>query len=407
MSDRYDAVVVGASLAGTAAATLLARAGARVALVERHAELEAHKTACTHYIQANGVPALERLGVLDAIRDAGAVPNPGSFWTRYGWIRQRDPDSLPHGYNITRRRLDPMLRKLAAETPGVELRLGETVTDLLGNGRPEGVRTRRRDGAESDVRARLVVAADGRGSRIAKLSRTPARVKPHGRIGYFAYYADLPPEVAGPSTLWLSDPDMAYRFPQEDGTTLLAAMPTRDKLPAFRRDPEAALRAAFARLPGAADPAEGTRVSKIIGRIDMPNTYRPAARPGLAFVGDAAMAADPVWGVGCGWALESAGWLADAVAGPLAAGEDLDVPLAAYRDRHRRRLRPEHYFLSDYSTGRRFNPVEKALYRAAAVDTTVARHLHYFGNKLITIREFMASPVMARVPFAALRGAAA
>ena len=43
----------------------------------------------------------------------------------------------------------------------------------------------------------------------------------------------------------------------------------------------------------------------------MPNKMRPAARPGLAFVGDAALATDPLFGVGCGWAFQSAEWLVD------------------------------------------------------------------------------------------------
>ena len=44
----------------------------------------------------------------------------------------------------------------------------------------------------------------------------------------------------------------------------------------------------------------------MLGKLDLPNVIRPAARPGVAFVGDAALASDPLWGVGCGWAFQSA-----------------------------------------------------------------------------------------------------
>lgn len=52
----YDAVIVGASLAGCAAAIGLGRAGARVALVERQPDLAAFKRICSHQIQASATP---------------------------------------------------------------------------------------------------------------------------------------------------------------------------------------------------------------------------------------------------------------------------------------------------------------------------------------------------------------
>ena len=45
----------------------------------------------------------------------------------------------------------------------------------------------------------------------------------------------------------------------------------------------------------------------------MTNVAHTPTAPGLALVGDAALAIDPLWGVGCGWALQSAQWLAQSV----------------------------------------------------------------------------------------------
>jgi flavin-dependent dehydrogenase len=47
--------------------------------------------------------------------------------------------------------------------------------------------------------------------------------------------------------------------------------------------------------------------------IEIPGKIRKELRPDLALVGDAALAADPLPGVGCGWAYQSAEWLAEAV----------------------------------------------------------------------------------------------
>lgn len=46
----FDVAVVGASIGGCAAATLLARRGLRVALIERHHDPNCYKQNCTHYI---------------------------------------------------------------------------------------------------------------------------------------------------------------------------------------------------------------------------------------------------------------------------------------------------------------------------------------------------------------------
>jgi len=52
----------------------------------------------------------------------------------------------------------------------------------------------------------------------------------------------------------------------------------------------------------------------VIGLVDYENTWRHRPPPGLAFVGDAAVSGDPLFVVGCGWALQEAEWLADAIA---------------------------------------------------------------------------------------------
>src|SRR6185503_7863905 len=83
-----DVVIVGASVAGTAAATLFARAGWRVVVVDRVRDAGAFKRQCTHFIQAAATPVLERLGVIDELERAGAVRNGMQIWTaKGGWCR--------------------------------------------------------------------------------------------------------------------------------------------------------------------------------------------------------------------------------------------------------------------------------------------------------------------------------
>jgi menaquinone-9 beta-reductase len=386
-TEEFDVVIAGASIGGCTAATLLGRAGLRVALLEAHSDPAAYKVVCTHFIQASATPTIERIGLAERIEAAGAVRNGLAIWTRYGWVRPELPDSYPHptyGYSIRREKLDPMMRELAAETPGVELMLGHTVNDLVRrDGRPVGVVAKTRDGSSREIGARLVVAADGRGSRIAKLANVPARVKPHNRAGYSAYFKGIELETGDDAQLWLLDPNVAYAFPNDDNVTLLAAFIAKDEVPAFKRDLQGSLLNHFAGLPNAPDVSGATMISDVLGKVDMPNLSRPAAAAGMAFVGDAAMAADPLWGIGCGWAFQSGEWLAEEVGPALAGAGDLDAALERYRVRHRRGL-AGHYFMSaDYSTGRRLTPFERLFFSAAAKDRKTAERLFAFGSRSV------------------------
>ncbi|HKN94622.1 MAG TPA: NAD(P)/FAD-dependent oxidoreductase [Thermoleophilaceae bacterium] len=364
--DSYDAVVVGASVGGCTAARMLASAGARVALLERSPDPDHYKTVCTHYIQPSATPTIERLGLAPLIEERGAVHNSIEVWSPYtGWIRPFG--EAPYGYNITRRTLDPILRKLAADTPGVDYMPGQTVVGLRGNGRVSGVEMEDSSRGRRSLDARLVVAADGRDSRMAELAGVPGRVRPHRRFFYWAYWSGLEPGNTR-SRMWFMEPDCAYTFPNEDGLTLVLVGPHEHRLPEFRADLEGAYSRYIAALPDGPDLSGATRESKLLGKLKLPNVMRPAAARGMAFVGDAALASDPLWGVGCGWAFQSAEWLADCVGPSLASGADLDSGLQSYRKLHRRRLGPHHFLIADLSTARKANPFERRMYQAAARD---------------------------------------
>src|SRR5579872_3043526 len=83
---HHDAVIVGASLAGCASAILLARAGARVALVEQRPDPDAYKRICSHYIQSSAIDTLERIGLLEPMMRAGAVRSRGRLRMPTGWV---------------------------------------------------------------------------------------------------------------------------------------------------------------------------------------------------------------------------------------------------------------------------------------------------------------------------------
>ena len=385
---EFDAVIVGASLAGCTAAIKLGRAGARVALVERRPDPGAFKRVCSHLIQGSGVPTLERLGLLDAALELGAVRSHLRVWSRWGWV-VAPPDAVPRALNLRRELLDPLLRAAALDAPGVEPLLGHRAERLLRDerdGRVRGVVVRARGGDLLPLRARLTIGADGRGSRIAALAGVPVRTTPHGRFAYGGYFAGEPPASAPDASAWFLDPQWAAAFPTDGGLTFYAAMPTKERLPEFRRDPRRALVAFVADLPDAPPIRSARPVGPLLGRLEMPNVRHEPVAPGLALVGDAALAIDPLWGVGCGWALQSAEWLCDEVGAALAAGpaadRELERGLRAYRRRWRAQLGPHARAIESAADGRRANAGERLVTAAAARDPRTAARLEAVGARV-------------------------
>jgi menaquinone-9 beta-reductase len=396
MPDQTDVVIAGGSIAGSSLAALLGRQGIDVTVLEKSPKPEHYKVVCSHFIQAGATPVLQRLGIDATMERAGALRNGLDVWTAGGWYSM--PDDA-YGYNLRREKLDPMLRELAARTPNVEVRQGVTVDAVTRDaaGRPSGLRGHTPGGEEVAVEARVVVGADGRGSSIARLAGIPGRVLPHGRFGYMAYYEGLELYSSpGHSQMWLTGRDVLYCFPNDDGLTVAALFLHKDRLPAFKADKEAAFLAAFAALDNAPDLPGATRVGPMIGKLDLPNVRRPAARPGIAFVGDAAQASDPVWGVGVGFALESAAWLADELAGALTAGADPDPALERYRRRHRRELALHHLQMSDFASGREMNVLERAMHRAATRDPQTAAMMADVAARAEPLDRIMKPRRMAR-----------
>lgn len=379
----YDAVIVGASLAGCAAAIHLGRSGLRVAVVEKRPDPKAFKRTCSHFIQASGMPALERLGLVEQMEAAGAKRPQIHIWCPWGWI-ESPPERAPRGLNLRREVLDPMVRSAAAETPGVEMLLGWSAEGLLREeGEFAGIAARSPEGEEREIRARLTVGADGRDSRIAELSGVPVKTYPNNRFAYGGYFEGGAPANAPDATAWFLNPQWCAAFPTDSDLTFYAAMPTKDWLPAFKRDPERALVDFISNVPDAPPIREGRLVGSMMGKIDMTNRMRKPVAPGLALIGDAALATDPLFGVGCGFALQTAEWLTDSVRPALQGTGSLEQGLERYRRRHAKGLRGHAFFIHDYSTGRRFNPGERLVWSAAARDPETALILEQYGTRLI------------------------
>jgi 2-polyprenyl-6-methoxyphenol hydroxylase-like FAD-dependent oxidoreductase len=167
-------------------------------------------------------------------------------------------------------------------------------------------------------------------------------------------------------------------------------MPLKERLGRFKADPESALVEFLSSLPDAPPIRESTLRGSIQGKIDMTNVVHDVTAPGLALVGDAALATDPLWGVGCGWAFQTSEWLVDSVAPALRGDEPLKRGLARYRRRHARGLRGHAFMIHDYASGRRFSPPERLMFSAAAEKPALADVMAAYGTRNIGPAQMMA-----------------
>lgn len=185
-------MIVGASIAGCAAAIMYAQQGLRIALLDARSDIRAHKVLCTHHLQPCGAPILQRLGATEKLLALGMVETVPTFWTPWGVITpDAAENSPPPGFNVRRETLDPLLRQLANDYPNVDLLLGYRVSGLLTeNGTTAGVYGTEQ-GSVFTVEARLTVGADGKDSTVARSARCDSVTASNGRFSYFAQLSGL------------------------------------------------------------------------------------------------------------------------------------------------------------------------------------------------------------------------
>ena len=337
MNSSYDVVVVGARVAGASTALLLARAGLKVALVDRGSY--GSDTMSTHALMRAGVLQLSRWGVLPEVVAAGT---PAVEKTLFHYadgdtvqVSIRPSPGVAALYAPRRYLVDRILVDAAAAA-GADVHHGVTVTGLLESdpGRVAGVRARTRDGATFEIRAGLTVGADGIRSVVADQVGAPVeRWSGAPGAALYRYHGDFC--VAGYE--WGYGPSgSAGMIPTNDGLTCVFVAAKPERVRSLRRiGAEAAFETLFAEA--APDHLPRLHMSTPAGRIHgwggAPGFVRRSWGPGWALVGDAGYFKDPITAHGMTDALRDAELLADAILQARAGLRPEGLALAAYQRR--------------------------------------------------------------------------
>lgn len=341
---EHDVVVVGARCAGAATALLLARQGHDVALVDR--TTFPSDTLSTHSIARGGVVQLARWGLLDEVVASGAprIRNVSFHAAGERIDRPVKPTAgVDHLLAPRRYVLDAILVR-AAEAAGAELTTGLTVTDVVRNssGRVTGVASRSATGATQEIRARLVIGADGVRSRIARA--VEARVlddRPSDSATHYAYVAGLDARTDG-FEFHVGQGAFAGVFSTHGGEANVWVCHQIADDGAVHEDRVAefvdVLDRAAPELAGRVRAADIT--SPVRAAIRFPNQIRQAAGRGWALVGDAGYARDPITGHGITDAFRDAELLAARVGEFLRGQQSAPRALSAYANQRDRALRP-------------------------------------------------------------------
>ena len=373
----YDAIIVGARVAGASTAMLLARKGYRVLLVDR--ATFPSDTMSTHQLQIPGSIMLKRWGLLDKV----LATNPGvrysvHFDTGDAVLDGEYPivESINYVQSPRRYLLDKILIDAAVEA-GAELREGFITEEVLWDeGRVDGIRGRLTSGGTVIERARIVIGADGKHSLVARSVDAPKYDEnPVLTCGYYSYWEGI---SQSSGELYLLGKRAIGVWPTNDDKTMIYVAWPVAEFDKFRADVDGNYLATIDLVPALGERVhQGKRAERIVGTADMLNFYRKPYDLGWALVGDAGFVRDPIGAFGISDAFRDAGLLAEAVEAGFSGQRPLEIAMAGYEQTRNRVSKPMYEFTLENARMKGLSPIQLELFRA--LEYNPAMRSQFFG----------------------------
>lgn len=320
----HDVIVIGGGPAGSTAATLLARKGFSVLLLERD---RFPRFQVGESLLPYNNDLFARLGVTDKMKAGDYFPKYGAqFVTGDGKIEytfrfDRTLASQYHSsFQVKRAEFDEMLLRNAG-TSGVEVReqAGVTSVDLSDPSRVV-VRTAAGDRCE----ARFVLDASGHGALLGNRVGEKSDVESLKKVAIFAHFRGVPRAEgrnAGNTVIVVLQDAWFWMIPVNRELMSVGLVVDRDHVRNCGLEPEELLNRTIAATPWMAERMSGAeRVTPVYARRDFSYRMKKIVGENYALIGDAAGFLDPIFSTGVFIAMKSADIASTAVEARLRTG---------------------------------------------------------------------------------------
>src|SRR5438132_2011395 len=314
--NNYDALIIGAGPAGSAAAAILAEYGHRVLVLER-------EKFPRYHIGESLLPftfhPLQRLGLIDKMRqsafvkkysvqfisESGKASQPFYFFNRY------DRETIAQTWQVLRSEFDTMLCE-HARSKGAVIKEEVSVKEILEeNGRVVGVRAQEKDGSLTEYRSRITLDCSGKEAFTAVRNNWRMRDPYLNKIAVWTYYRGAkrdPGLDEGATTVaYVAAKGWFWYIPQHKDMVSVGVVAEGKYLARGGvKSPEAIFQREIGQNLWIKDHLAG---GQQVGQYFLTSEYsfhaRYVAQPGLLLAGDAFCFLDPVFSSGVLFALKS------------------------------------------------------------------------------------------------------
>ncbi len=350
-----DVVIIGGGPAGAGAAYYLAGRGLDTLVLE--AKALPRVKPCGDGIGPRAVLALREMGLEDWLKTSGGrrverlriIASSGASITS---VADSDIFPIVYGYVVERRVFDKKLLEHAAERGADVVEDWRADSLLEERGRFIGVKGTHR-GEPAEIRAKLVVVADGSKGKISRLFG--ADLSRAHAVGLRTYATNIS-GIDDCANIYFTrkfPKGYAWIFPTGDDSANVGVGILGLGDGSAQKSVHTAYRHFMEEQDLAPASLSDSHVSaRPVGSVMRMNFgKRPLWKPGLAFIGDAAGLVSPINGEGISHAIESGKLLSETLPDPWPDAAGVDRGLLAYDQAMQRR------FLSFFRWGRLFDQV--------------------------------------------------